>query len=93
MKKLLITYDTVDVDDTQGETCCELDVSDFWAKALLDDDSKTLKLEFYVKDQPYSVGTSFETATLFVESILHNSEFLKNRSYVYGSIKDIRLIF
>lgn len=37
MKKLLVTYDTVDVDGTQGETCCELCVSDVWYDSLFDE--------------------------------------------------------
>lgn len=93
MKKLLVTYDTVDVDGTQGETCCELCVSDVWYDSLFDEDIKDSTVELICENYTKKFGSAYSMAILLVEGALSSLETLKSRSYVYGSIKDIRLIF
>ena len=93
MKKILVTYDTVDVDGIQGETCCELVVSDVWSDSLFDEDIKESTVKLVREDYIREMGTAYSMAILLVEGALSSLETLKSRSYVYGSIKDIRLIF
>lgn len=77
MTKLLITYDTADVDGTRGEACCEVEVSDTVANVLL-----TLDLDHIDPLQSWMI--------VALGGVLMNLEMLKCRRYVVGSIKDIR---
>lgn len=75
MTKLLITYDTVDAGGVRGEACCEVEVSNAVANVLL-----TLE----------HIDSRQRRMPLTLEYMLMDRELLRDRRYVWDSIKDIR---
>ena len=75
MKKLLITYETLE-DGICGETCCEVEVSDEYAEILM--------------EKPWPNTLEGKSMWGELEDLLWSIEWMKGRNYLLESVKDIR---